>query len=608
MPVIVSFFIRQFIIIAVQLGIFTLIERWIVPLINSVLKEIMIMFGVDETEAGNILANEIITTAEALGLTVALSKARLPIILADKLGFTTKGFKKRILKGTTSEKIAGKSAASDALKNELTLAEKSLAGKLANAGVSTLKGIGFMFSFLEKRLNTVFLGFLVGVNVIDFGNWNSGAYQKTFQKIFSVVSFGLLKPDEDWRGPKTLSDEVFGKVYEAYKLEGAIFISDPYKMTTVPFTRDNLLDLMDKVGAHLLTTQKKASTANVLEATQIMILFKEGTPKVDEIKTPAQVAQTPIIKVLTGVISQGKLSETAEFQTRPDDLIESLDELNTAIENNLPAFLTALPRRILYELKIISTVITKDGYKLYGATQQVISKYKKDGTPQYKTVTNRFAVIDIYVWTARNVKSKIDSIILGPVDSVKLQIQKGDTTTISENIQKNMITSDIKDIKIIQTSAPVSVQPAPAPTPAPVITPTPTPLPVVAPTPLPVVALILKKEDKYYKVRREGRAFVIEKGTDRELSQTEISAAGLNINLVEEIAPPPATPIVVAKPASCSALTVAEFYDPTKIKYPSVAERAKIYDKFYPGQGQWYTGTAEQNVKLLTALKQEQGC
>ena len=105
MPTIVAFFVRQLLIIGVQLGIFALLEKYVVPLLNKAIAAIIEKFGVSENDAHDILANEIITTAEALGLTVLLSKAKLPLAIAEKLGFTSKGFKIRSLKAPTAAKI-----------------------------------------------------------------------------------------------------------------------------------------------------------------------------------------------------------------------------------------------------------------------------------------------------------------------------------------------------------------------------------------------------------------------------------------------------------------------------------------------------------------------
>ena len=95
MPVIVAFFVRQLLVIGVQLGIFTLFEKYVVPLLNQAIAAIVAKFGVTEDVAADMLANEVITMAEALGLTVALSKAKLPLKVADALGFSTKGFRPR---------------------------------------------------------------------------------------------------------------------------------------------------------------------------------------------------------------------------------------------------------------------------------------------------------------------------------------------------------------------------------------------------------------------------------------------------------------------------------------------------------------------------------
>ena len=608
MPVIIAFFVRQFLIIGIQLAMFWIAEKALVPLLNAAIKAVVVFFGVDEETAGDILANEILTTAESLGLLVLLSKAKIPLKITDKLGFSTKGFSKRTLKTTTAAAIT---------KAKTT----GIAGKI-EAGVSiddvvsitaTTKG------FLPQKIKDVMtiIGFTIGLPMgilytaaqyIDYAAWSSSAYQGTFKSILAV--FGI-EADKKYTKESIAGTDKLNKIFSVYELQGAVGISNPYKNQSIIFNKNELMDLIDQIASDIMIEKGSASVKQIMAVATAMIIFKSPTGEIS-IKTPAPTAKaTPIvqqIKVFTGIISQGKLSEAPEFTPRPDDLIENVDELNIAIQNNLAPFLASLSRRIIYELKLTHTVTTKDGFKTFGTTQQVIIGYKKDGAPKYKTITNRFAVLNIYVFTERNIRTKISSINLGPVDSAKLMLSQNQLIEINTSIQRIIPTSDIRDIEVLETSTPIIIVAPVAAAPAQIIQTAATPLPAPAPTPLPAPAQILKKEDNYYKVRREGRAFVREKNTDRELADWEISRLNLNINLIEERLPTPAAPVVAAKPASCNASTIAEFYDPAKIKYPSVAERAKIYGRFFPEQEQWYIGTAEQNIKLLTALKQEQSC
>ncbi len=579
MPAIIALVIRSIIQMAITLGVIQFAQSFILPMINKALEEIMEFFGVSEEGAKDILANELLQFVEQIGVGVLVLRSKLPTVVAEKLGFTSKGWNVR--KTPSGIKITPVAAA-DIL--AAAAAKAPVPTAIEASGIiikakTALSGFGPAWAFLESKLGLIFLGFIAFNNLVDFGNWNSGAYQKTFQKIFAAVSFGLLVPDEDWRKTKTASPEVFDKVYNTYKLEGAISISDPFKAMSVLFTRDNLIDLIDKVGAILLRTKQSASTKDVLLATQLYINFKIPTEAVvagiaavptAEAAAPAVPVITPI-KVFTGLVTQGTLGEAEPFTARESDLISTAEELETAAQNNLAQLLVALPNRIIYEIKIVNSVVLKDGTKRTGTSQMIQTGVSKVGKPIYKKITNRFAVIDIFVFTSRNVRSKIDTIILGPTDSYTLQISTEQLSSLAETIKKSMITTKTEDIqKIITTTptqiiSPTAAAPA-APAPAAVVQPAPPPAAAVAPTPV-----------------------------------------------VEVPVPTIAAPVVIefrvsdifasTNPNRLAATSISEFFDPNRVKYPTVEQRSKMYEAFGLGPASWYTGTAEQNVKLLAELK-----
>ncbi|MEK7068516.1 MAG: hypothetical protein AAB964_01740, partial [Patescibacteria group bacterium] len=66
----------------------------------------------------------------------------------------------------------------------------------------------------------------------------------------------------------------------------------------------------------------------------------------------------------------------------------------------------------------------------------------------------------------------------------------------------------------------------------------------------------------------------------------------------------------VGKPAAatCAASTLFDWYGAQDKTLPTVSERSKIYASLSLGIESYYTGTAEQNTKLLAALKRQAGC
>lgn len=672
MPILVSFFARQLIIIGVQLGIFVLIDKYITPLLNGAIGAIVKAFGVDEKAATDILANEILTTAESLGLTVALSKARLPLALADKLGFTTKGFAKRPVSPEVDAKVArARAGGGFGTVAPIVPTAAEATGIIAKATAS-LSGFGKAYAAVLGTLSTVFIGFIAINNLIDFGNWNSGAYQKTFQKIFAFVSGGLLVPDEDYRKTKTVSPEVFDKVYNTYKLNGAISINDPFKKASVTFTRDNLIDLLDQVGAILLRTTQKAATKDVLLASQLMIVFSTAPEVVvnrDITPSPAQPAQ---VRVFTGILSQGTLGSGLTFTARPDDIIESAQELQEAAANNLAATLAALSSSLVYEIKIVASVVSKDGFTQRGTAQKVISGYNKDGSPKYRTVVNKFAVLVVYLINEKGTRTKVRQITLGPTDVLRFNPTAGQIVAIETQVKGSISTSDIGEIQKVITTAPLAV--AALPDAASVVV-MPDPLAAIPTTVTPLkdsgwrfyrhsvngetYAAILPwagnipfghtpitKEEAIAVWRAQianprfkgnpdfqrfidetlsgkydgGSGYTLVNGVPSTISNAQQDER--NKQLAEQgylktipvgsgvgyIPTGKGAVSTASNPAVCAATTLWELSQALGEPLPNVAARAPEYERLGLGKAAFYTGTAEQNTKLLKALQKQHGC
>ncbi len=650
MPAVVALAIRSLIQIAVTFGLMTLAEKYVLPLINRSIAAIMEVFGVPEEDAKDIMSNEILIFAETIGIGALVLRTKIPTKISEYLGFTSKGWGKRPLSGKAATVKSGTTASGIIVPGGVIVPTAIESSAIILKAKNILPGFAAASNVLAKTLGLTFLGFIAFNNLVDFGNWNSGAYQKTFQKIFAKITGGLLVPDEDYRKTKTVSPDVFDKVYNTYKLEGVIGINDPYKKQSLVFSRDNLIDLLDIVGADLLRTTQRASTKDVLLASQLFMVFSESqeAPKVKI--AVSRAAALPKTKVFTGIVSQGKLGETAPFTAREDDLIDSIDDLQNAAANNLSNFIMALPGKIVYEIKIVSSVTTKDGFIQRGTSQQIISGYTAAGAAKYKTIVNKFAVVDIFVFTERNIRTKIQRIVLGPVDSVSFQPKTDELQMAEQNIKTNLTTSDISEIQIIKSDQYIEIKPTET------------------------AAEKTITEDEFNKIFGIAASYHFFADVDkklysglgallfetdyreaaRDLSQKRdiIKAKGLNPQLVEpykkrendffalnvlastykgwpgeEIKTQPKEPILTAyqfarpqetlpsaaippsnNPNKCLASNIAEYFDPNRSKYPNVKERSIIYEAFDLGPANWYTGTAEQNIKLLAELKNRSGC
>jgi len=513
-----------------------------------------------------------------------------------------------VIIGSAVELTASTIAAAKATAPVWKTVTTSNADKILTAAAALGGGAARLISFLRKRLHDVFIAVMVAPAWLDFGNWESGAYSDFFQKVFAAITLGLIKPDEDWRKTKTASPEVFDKVYNTYKLSGAVGIEDPNKRQSVLFTRDNLIDLIDIIGAHLLLASGAASTKDVLLASQLFIVFSTPTgappPGASSSAGGAGAVRAVSVaptKVYSGILSQGTLGEGLTFIPRPDDMIESVAELQEAAQNNLAAYLMTLPGKVVYEVKIVSSVVTRDGFTQTGDMQSVLSAYKADGTPVYKRVRNKFATLSLFVMTDKGSRVKIATIILGPTDSVKLNPAPNVLRALEGAIQSSILTTDVSEIKTIATSTPVTVKPPETAAP---------PAQKSAPEKNPA------KPTTQYSSRfnKDGTIEVTDNfkvgnfsaaGTYRPTSSTYLKL--LSSGLVSPPLPYGSTTVSAsgggAGAAGASAQTLFEWYQANGQPLPSVSARSQIYEAEGLGKASLYTGTAEQNTKLLAALK-----
>lgn len=650
MPVVVAFFARQLVIIGVQLGIYALIDKYITPQLNNAIRAIMTTFGVSENVAQDILANEVLTTAESLGLTVALSRAKLPLVISDKLGFSSRGYTKRKLPAKVEEQAK-------TLKRSTSGALATVAEGMSLELIGVAKATGFPQSLVSSAVSTIakFVGtsslaLLAIAQWIDFGNWNSGAYQGTFNRLYS--KFGL-KPDENYSGPRVASEDMFNKVFTAMQNEGITQIRHPDTGEVLQFTQQNAVTVIDKLASKLFITEGKVGAKELLALTLALTTLKSSGSTVAVVSTPTVAAapvQTPTVRVFTGVVSQGVVGGGVQFTERRDDLIEDAREMREAAFNNLAGFVASLSSLVRYEIKIQTNITTKDGFIQRGAAQQVVSGTNKDGTPKYRTVVNRFAVVNVYILNEKGGRTKLRQIVLGPVDAVRFSPSVSELAGIEKYIQENLVTSRTDSVQQIITQNGVqngdSVE---------TIISSQETSGKMAPQKLvnPNVEGIYTDKDKYLgeiyrNVGNEVWVFSPYQELFSETEKQELAPRSDKFSLIPQrlrdvgIEPGvfgtvpfiadvkndaqkrdaykskgtqeffyPLTPApTVAATASpvCTAATLSEFYTARGTQLPPVSERAEIYASLNLGQSSYYTGTTEQNVKLLAALKTQLGC
>ena len=467
MPLAVSLFVRALIQIAVTLGLIELAERILLPLLDKALVAVMRAFGVDEEDAKDIVANEVLRAAEIIGVGALILRGKIPLRISEKLGFTTKGWGKRAVRGTTQAKVV---ATTGKIRTPQGSSIPTLIPALSQAGIklrpAVIKFLVF-FGITTFIADLIFRALFALGQWIDFGNWNSGAYQKRMQGLLEKITFGWLTPDPEYARARVASPEVFDKVWNAYRLEGATAINDPYKAASVPFTRENFIDVVDRLGAHLLTSGKTISAKEVVAGVQLLMVFG---PEAREGVTPAAAvthAAAPSVRAARGTIAVGTLGIATPYIPVAQTTIPNVTELAARAREALINFLRSIPGRIVYDIKLVTSYIDEKGIKQEAVRQIKQVGVDAAGKARMKTLTNRFAIIDVYAAGAGGRRTRIDRLILGPTDAF------GITTGITQ-------IAAIEEAVGALPGAAAEIVSGPAPEPAPLPPPEPSP-----PAPLP---------------------------------------------------------------------------------------------------------------------------
>lgn len=623
MPAVVAILIRGLIQAIVTTGILTAAESLLLPLLNKAIQEVAEFFGCTEEEAKDIIANKYLQFAETAGVLLLTLRTKTPTLIAERLGFTSKGFSLRKLSPTLAAKVEG-AAVTGTVATVATAVEVEKVAQVvaANKGLS-----GSIVTTLLKYIMG-FVGATAAIllaigNFIDFANWQ-GAYQKTFQDIFTALGF---PPDTPMPKAKSVSADTWSKIYTIVEKLNPESIAFPWDGVTKPYSRANLADAVDHFAANLALHGQQATWKNVWGLLLPCIKLKGSPSTGTGISTSAIVAQAtstvPKVQVYTGIISQGVLGSGASFQARTNDMIDDVKELIDSASVNLAGFLTSLPSRVTYEVKIVSSITTKDGFTQRGTTTKVISSYNRDGTPRYKNVTNKFAVLNLYLLTDKNTRTKIATINVGPVNSVNFNVNTNDLNSIASHLQQVATTTDTGKINTVTSTTPIVTQP-PVPA-APVVTQPVTPIVTqtqTTATPAPqgqhyVIGLYGSKE-VWTDTTLDNIKKAYPNGPWKELTKAEWDAYGQVQQSAPTSAPTVATttntntttqavqPVVTSPPAvrpGANATNLSEWYTANGKSLPTVSERSILYEQYGLGSRNLYIGSAEQNTRLLDKLK-----
>lgn len=645
MPAVAAIAIRYLIMAAVQLGLWTLLEKYGIPLINKAIVGIMETFGVDEATAKKIMGNQVLIAFEEVGIFALSLKTKLPVKVAEVLGFTSRGFVKATLTKEIEAKIGSK-VVSTATKAATTAEEASTISKVVSAtrGLSLTK-INTVLSVLAKVIGIPVGVFYALAQYIDYAAW-----QNPFQKFFQgIMGFIGIHPDTPLPKAGVVSDDTWKRIYSTVEQWKPVGMTFPISGVDKPYSRKNLVDLVDEVAAHIVKTGGDATYKNVIGAMMSLLQFngQEPSPAVFPTaqSTNSVVQSSPSVQVFSGVVSNGVLGNGLQFTPRPDDLIENAGELQEAFNNNVAPFLLSLSSRIKWEIRLVSSVITKDGFRQTSTTQKVSNGANRDGSLKYKTVSNKFAVLDLFITTDKSIRTKLTSLVLGPTNAATFNPTPQDLNAIAFAVGKSVATTSLNDVHTIASNTPTVAVPINEP---PVIY-----AAVLPPTrkfsappgaTTPEYHLASNGKGGLINAEKTDMQDLLGSGNDvYDIYRTVIDEYNFNgaptinsaiVNWAKNLSPyeidqmrvfykggvavvpapvPVVAPVVVEPTPSPInpnlpqtaqvATTLSDFYGALGQTLPNVDTRSRIYQELGLGQAVYYTGTSEQNTRLLQALK-----
>jgi hypothetical protein len=644
MPAAVAIALRYIIMAATQL-LWSLVEKYGLPLINEAVVQIAKVGGIKEEEARDVMANEFLQAFEQVGVFAATLRTKLPLKVADYLGFTTRGWSKRTLSGASAKVGVKPSGVARPNPGTIAAAEKTVVETVSKIRGLYLPSVQSFFNFTFKALGLTTAMFFAFAQYIDFANWQ-GPYQRFFQSFLARLG---IHPDTPLPKAGVINADMWKRIYSAIEELKPQSLAFPTEQKIVPYSRQALSDLVDSVAADMLRRNIQPTFKLVwgvllpliqldgapLTDAQIAKIFSQPAPTYTSAPSPGTT--TPTVKVYTGVVSQGVVGAGLSFTARPDDLIESVGELRAAATNNIAPFLAALPGKVIYEVKIVASITTKDGFRQTGTSQRIQTGTYSNGQPKYKNVINKFAVMDLFILTDRGARTRIAQIVLGPVDSARLTVQQNDLRALELELPKLVTTSDINDVQnILPPGTPdvpaggggfLTLTPAAGTsgedsgwryysfpvgkeiqyTTAPWLGNVPfehTPITreeFFAAANRQIAADPARWKPYYEQMRRENpnafaggnSGYVIKDGVPFFVGTTTPEPEG----------PGPSAATQPSARPGFNASSLYEFYTARGLPMPSVRDRAQMYQEAELGQSAFYTGTAEQNTKLLNYLK-----
>lgn len=579
--------------------------------------------GLTLDEAKDIVANiliELTVNSVALGVII---KTKLGARAAEYLGFKTRGFSKRKLTAKAEVAVKKMSGPWETFK-KFSLFSKilSLVGIL-NLSVWTAKAIA---------------------DIVEPGIYQTKQTNDVYEKFIGIRPY----PEKGHSlQAGNLDAEKFNEVAGSLETSGVKGIQNPKSFQTQLYSREGLADVIDYVyGRALLAGNVPNDFRQTMKLVAPYLIGGQTSAPATAVRG-STLPSEPVVgrKVFTGSVIQSALGSAVPFEVRPDDLIEDIEELKSAIQNNEGPWLASLPSRLIRDIKVVASVTTKDGLTKRGTAKQIIAGYLKDGTPKYRTVVNKFAVADYYVLTDTGAKTRITRIIYGPTDAVKFKPSQEDLSGLDQTLKSSLaslapaIAGTLASGMAVDALSGQSTTLFPAP----------------GSVPTPIISVNITKRDYFVPFDdfydqvfyREGNTIIASPTFGSILSAEEREKIGNYgaqtseaIARLKKLGYPvdsyphrkfhweidgKAAPMITARNfeeffgssisiseraaadslplKALEASTLFQFYNEKGEPLPPISQRGLIYESLGIGQASYYTGTAEQNMKLLAKLQ-----
>lgn len=607
----------------------------VLKLLDGTLKalalELMDTENITETEAKDILFDILIEIMQTTGIIAGLLTLRVPVKISEYLGLTSKKF--------------GPKALSPKQKN----IKAKIQGTAGNSVMS--KAFPNIFKFVAVGTGLFWLINQTAAT-IEPGIYQPEQTNAIYRKLGIPFQYPVIQGLEKLTNLETAELDQFLRLTQA---TGAVAINNTFAQQTQLLTKQNLSDLIIALYGREFLAGRKTDKETLKSLVAPFLVFPGGKPSPQVTTTTDRTgvqAQQTTPRVFTGVLTGGRLGEQLEFTTRKDDLIENISELQQAIMNNESPWLASLPGRIVREISVVSSVLV-DGITKRAEARKIEVGTNKDGSPRLKTIVNKFAVADIFYIQDSNSRIKLDRIIYGPIDALSFQptpqelnelaskVKRDIFTQSTDNISGVVSTTPTEDIRIekakaIETETGIKtrdlmgqIAPSNISIPDPVLTPS---FIEIKRTGRPTERIKLREvRDLLAQGNSLFEAYLIirsalEMGEQQfyepstlewfnSLTPNDIDAlrvinfsqAGKDMQSTGTAQPAQnsgmsQTSTTSPERATLPATTLSEYYANLGKPLPPLTERADLYQSLGLGQSAFYTGTMEQNVKLLNAL------